>query len=58
MPTVSTYPTLDIPSLDLWDFLFNRNDKSFPDHKGTVSPLVTISLAQADTAIHSHIPRL
>ncbi|KAF2497644.1 acetyl-CoA synthetase-like protein [Lophium mytilinum] len=33
MPTESTYPTIDIPGLDLWDFLFNRKDKAFPDDK-------------------------
>ncbi|OCK84129.1 4-coumarate-CoA ligase-like protein [Lepidopterella palustris CBS 459.81] len=33
MPTDSTYPLLDIPKTDLWSFLFERKDKSYPDDK-------------------------
>lgn len=34
MPTESTYPKLDIPQVDLWEFLFERKDREFPDDKG------------------------
>lgn len=33
MPTESLYPKLDIPDTDLWGFLFERNDRPFPDDK-------------------------
>ncbi|ATZ46425.1 hypothetical protein BCIN_01g10250 [Botrytis cinerea B05.10] len=33
MPTASTYPLLDIPQVDLWEFLFERKDREFPDDK-------------------------
>ncbi|KUJ22641.1 acetyl-CoA synthetase-like protein [Mollisia scopiformis] len=33
MPTESAYPKLDIPNVDLWTFLFERKDRSFPDDK-------------------------
>jgi hypothetical protein len=34
MPTRSTYPDIDIPDVGLWDFLFERPDRDFPDDKG------------------------
>ena len=33
MPTESLYPKVDIPDVDLWTFLFERNDRPFPDDK-------------------------
>ncbi|KAL1304952.1 hypothetical protein AAFC00_003862 [Neodothiora populina] len=30
MPTDSSYPSLDIPNLDIWSFLFDRKDVGFP----------------------------
>ncbi|CAF9940554.1 MAG: hypothetical protein HETSPECPRED_002443 [Heterodermia speciosa] len=33
MPTESTYPPIDVPKVDLWAFLFERNDRPFPDDK-------------------------
>ncbi|RFU28436.1 hypothetical protein B7463_g7925, partial [Scytalidium lignicola] len=33
MPTVSTYPTINIPNVDIWDFLFSRTDREYPDDK-------------------------
>ena len=38
MPTESTYPRIDIPNVDIWDYLFERNDRPFPDDKGTHPP--------------------
>ncbi|EKG14902.1 AMP-dependent synthetase/ligase [Macrophomina phaseolina MS6] len=33
MPTPSPYPSIDIPNIDIWSFLFEGNDRSFPDDK-------------------------
>lgn len=33
MPTESTYPQVDVPDVGLWDFLFERKDREFPDDK-------------------------
>ncbi|KAL2045451.1 hypothetical protein ABVK25_012095 [Lepraria finkii] len=33
MPTESRYPKIDVPNTDLWAFLFERNDRPFPDDK-------------------------
>jgi len=34
MPAESKYTPVDIPNVGLWDFLFERKDKDFPDDKG------------------------
>ena len=34
MPADSKYPLIDIPNVGLWDFLFERKDRDFPDDKG------------------------
>ncbi|KKY19534.1 putative 4-coumarate- ligase [Diplodia seriata] len=31
MPTPSPYPSLDVPNLDVWAFLFDRKDKPYPN---------------------------
>ncbi|KAE8329100.1 hypothetical protein BDV39DRAFT_214098 [Aspergillus sergii] len=31
MPVSSQYPPVDIPDVDLWTFLFERKDRTFPD---------------------------
>ncbi|KAF4766204.1 hypothetical protein N7455_005430 [Penicillium solitum] len=33
MPVPSNYPLVDIPEVDLWTFLFERNDRAYPDDK-------------------------
>ena len=33
MPSTSLYPDVEIPKTDIFSFLFERNDKSFPDDK-------------------------
>ncbi|GIJ98696.1 hypothetical protein Aspvir_000815 [Aspergillus viridinutans] len=33
MPVSSPYPSIDIPNVDLWTFLFERKDRPFPDDK-------------------------
>lgn len=38
MPTESFYPSFEVPELGLWDFLFERNDREFPDDKGKNCP--------------------
>jgi hypothetical protein len=42
MPSESKYPSLQIPDVDLWAFLFERKDKPFVDDKGR-SPLQQIA---------------
>lgn len=37
MPTDSTYPNFDVPNVDLWAFLFERNGRPFPDDKGSAN---------------------
>lgn len=34
MPIESSYPPLDFPNVDLWRFLFERQDREYPDNKG------------------------
>lgn len=34
MPSESAYPSLPIPDVDLWAFLFERKDKPYADDKG------------------------
>lgn len=33
MPTQSSLPSVNIPNIGLWDFLFERTDREFPDDK-------------------------
>jgi 4-coumarate--CoA ligase len=33
MPVESTYQRFEVPSVDLWNFLFERKDKPYPDDK-------------------------
>jgi acyl-CoA synthetase (AMP-forming)/AMP-acid ligase II len=33
MPVSSPYPSIEIPNIDLWTFLFERKDRPFPDDK-------------------------
>ncbi|RMJ25493.1 Phenylacetyl-CoA ligase [Aspergillus sp. HF37] len=33
MPVASSYPSFEVPNLDLWTFLFERNDRPYPDDK-------------------------
>jgi hypothetical protein len=34
MPSESKFPSLQIPDVDLWGFLFERKDRPFADDKG------------------------
>jgi hypothetical protein len=34
MPTESPYPRMEIPDVGLWDFLFERKDRPYPDDHG------------------------
>ena len=45
MPTESAFPKLDIPNIDLWAFLFEREDNSYPDDKGIHLLIYIISMA-------------
>lgn len=35
MPIESSHPPLKIPNVDLWRFLFERQDREYPDNKGS-----------------------
>ena len=41
MPTESSFPSIDIPNVGLWDFLFERTDREFADDKGMICLLYT-----------------
>jgi hypothetical protein len=41
MPTDSTYPSFEVPDVGLWDFLFERKDREFPDDKGENASIPT-----------------
>lgn len=34
MPVTSSYAPIQVPDVDIWDFLFERKNKPFPDDKG------------------------
>jgi hypothetical protein len=36
MVSKSPFPDIDIPDTDIWGFLFERADRSFPDNKGAL----------------------
>ena len=38
MPTDSFYPSFEVPDVGIWDFLFERKDRDFPDDKGEHAP--------------------
>ena len=37
MPTESTYPRIQIPQVDIWGIVFERQDRPYPDDKGNGS---------------------
>ncbi|KAM3414942.1 hypothetical protein BST61_g10082 [Cercospora zeina] len=50
MPSKSTYPDISIPDVGLWDFLFERTDRDFPDDKVIyVDPATARSYTYAQT---------
>ena len=38
MPVSSSYPPIDVPDVDVWDFLFDRKTRQFPDDKSKPVP--------------------
>lgn len=36
MPVASRYPPVEVPDVDVWDFLFERKDRPFPDDKSII----------------------
>lgn len=34
MVSSSPYPSIEIPKVDIWDFLFERDDREWPDDQG------------------------
>lgn len=57
MPTESLYPKIDIPNTDLWGFLFERNDRPYPDNKSTTQLYTTYSLPHIVTDLSTVIYR-
>jgi 4-coumarate--CoA ligase len=56
MPSESTYPSLPIPDVDIWGFLFERKDKPFGDDKGKpkhlfFEPHVSATLTRSNSDI-------
>lgn len=37
MPSASRYPSIDVPDVDLWKFLFENKNRQYPDDKSTFS---------------------
>jgi hypothetical protein len=50
MPSESKFPSLQIPDVDLWGFLFERKDKAFADDKGKSSS----KFAQCSQSLMQH----
>ncbi|KAF2810343.1 4-coumarate-CoA ligase-like protein [Mytilinidion resinicola] len=49
MPTESLYPPIEIPDVDIWAFLFERNDKPYPDDKAIyIDPFTSRTYTFAD----------
>lgn len=44
MPTESIYPPVDIPNVGLWDFLFERKDRTYPDNKSASPSMKALEL--------------
>ena len=58
MPTESSYPAFTVPEEGLWDFLFERKDREFPDDKGEDRRQKhTIVVDKSDKKQRSHLPR-
>jgi hypothetical protein len=57
MPVPSNYPNFKIPEVDLWEFLFEREDRRFPDEK-SMSPNVpaTKYLSKYILMLHTFSP--
>ncbi|KAI5358602.1 putative AMP-dependent synthetase/ligase, AMP-binding, AMP-binding enzyme domain, ANL [Septoria linicola] len=50
MPSKSNFPDIDIPNVGLWDFLFERKDRDFPEDKPIyVDPATNRSYTFAQT---------
>lgn len=50
MPSKSNFPDIDIPNIGLWDFLFERKDRDFPEDKPIyVDPTTNRSYTYAQT---------
>jgi acyl-CoA synthetase (AMP-forming)/AMP-acid ligase II len=57
MPAKSPFPDLDIPDVGIWDILFERKNRPFPDSQGTQIALPTYLTANADyVAVILHDP--
>lgn len=58
MPTKSSYPSVDIPNVDLWKFLFERKDRQFPDDKGAFKRLILIVMGDVVVVMLTPFPTM
>lgn len=54
MPTGSKYPALDIPNVDIWDFVFSRTDREYPEDKGDHRIYTILELQHVNEVIVIH----
>jgi hypothetical protein len=40
MPVEGFWPSIDLPDVDLWQLIFGRNDRPFPDDQGRLYTLI------------------
>jgi len=52
MVSSSPYPPIDIPGVDLWQFLFERQDREWPDDHSEFQPCYVLFLSTYLTAIY------
>lgn len=63
MPTESKFPRLNIPNVNLWEFLFSNLDRTYPNHQGELCILLGLkdtkpAADESDpTKLSSLIPR-
>ncbi|KIW68179.1 hypothetical protein PV04_04140 [Phialophora macrospora] len=57
MPTVSRYPTLHIPDVNVWEFLLSRSDRPYPDDKDTAALVPTLIYSTTVVFSDVDIPR-
>ena len=52
MPTGSLYPPVEVPEIDLWECIFERKDRPFPDDKGKADAAWDLQLLNMNSALH------
>jgi hypothetical protein len=52
MPIDSTFPSFKVPTEDIFNFLFARKDREYPDDKGKIQSVVSTEPRQLG---HVHV---